>query len=46
MLTEKGVEKTKDNFDAVRDKITRIDAIVSSASRRTKMTAEILAQEL
>lgn len=46
MLTEKGREKTKDNFDAIRDKITRIDAIVSSAAQRTKMTAEVVAQEI
>lgn len=46
MLTAEGIEKTKQYFNAVRDKITRVDAIVSSAAWRTKMTAEIVAQEL
>lgn len=46
MLTDKGIEKTKEYFDAIRDKISRIDAIVSSAARRTKMTAEVIAQEV
>lgn len=46
MLVKAGIEKTKEYFNAVREKINRVDAIVSSASRRTKMTAEIVATEL
>lgn len=46
MLVPKWIEKTKENFDAIREKINRVDAIVSSAARRTKMTAEIIATEL
>lgn len=45
-LVQKWEEKTKKYFNAVRDKITRVDAIVSSAARRTKMTAEVIALEL
>lgn len=46
MLVKSGIEKTKEYFNSVREKINRVDAIVSSASRRTKMTAEIVATEL
>jgi phosphohistidine phosphatase SixA len=46
MLTDKGIEKTKEYFDAIRDKITHVDAIVSSGAWRTKMTAEVIALEL
>ena len=45
-LVEKWAEKTKEYFEKVHDKITRVDAIVSSAAWRTKMTAEIRATEL
>lgn len=45
-LTEKGEEKTREYIQAVKDKIKHVDAIISSWSRRTKQTAEIIAQEL
>lgn len=45
-LVEKWEQRTLEYFHAIQDKITRIDAIVSSAAWRTKMTAEIVALEL
>lgn len=45
-LVEKWEQKTIKHITAIRDKITRVDAIISSWSWRCKMTAEIVALEL
>lgn len=45
-LVEKWEQKTIKHITSIRDKITRVDAIISSGAWRTKMTAEVVALEL
>lgn len=45
-LIEKWEQKTIKHIAAIRDRITRVDAIISSGAWRTKMTAEVVALEL
>lgn len=46
LLTEKWIAVTKENIEDKKDKILPVDAIVSSASWRCKMTADVAAKVL